>query len=74
MIGTVDTGSKPQWMTVTQAAAHLGTSTRSVHRWIADTTHEQVPRDRIRLPDQHNRYRRKLVVEVGALSEYADTL
>lgn len=65
---------EPQWLTVALAADHLGVSTRSIRRWIADTTEEQVPRDYFRLPDEHDRYRRKLVVEVTALAAYADTL
>jgi hypothetical protein len=41
---------------------------------VSKTTPEQVPRDYFRLPDEHDRYRRKLVVEVTALAAYADTV
>lgn len=61
-------------MTVKQAAEELRRGTRTVHRWIANTTAEEIHRERVYLPDERGRLVAKLVVDVNGLRRHAARL
>jgi hypothetical protein len=59
-------------VTVKTAITELGVARRTVYQWIADSTEDEVHREKLRLPDHRHRMVLTLVVDLEALRAYGD--